>query len=160
MIKVTLNDKIINLNVVALENIYPYENNVKIHPVRQLEGVAQSIDQFGFKQPIVIDKNNVIVAGHARYEAAAALGMKELLCVMADDLNEEQIKAYRILDNEIAKQGSTDLVALKSELSLLPGFDFKPYNVEFAKIDLPEMKVPEEEKEDNEKLITCPSCEH
>ena len=71
MIKVTLNDKIINLNVVALENIYPYENNVKIHPVRQLEGVAQSIDQFGFKQPIVIDKNNVIDLSDCFLEYAA-----------------------------------------------------------------------------------------
>jgi DNA modification methylase len=133
--EVTINGKVMRLNVIPLHEIKPYENNVKQHPVRQLEGLTQSINRFGFKQPIVIDKNNVIVAGHARYEAAAAIGYEELLCVLADDLSEEEINAYRILDNEIAANGSTDFDALQIELAKLPDFDFTPFNVEFPSIE-------------------------
>jgi DNA modification methylase len=135
-----------NIRKVPLHLIKPYENNVKNHPVSQLESITNSIKKFGFRQPIVIDKNNVIVAGHARYEAAATLGMAEVTCELADDLSEEEINAYRILDNEIAKQGTTNVDALQSELARLPDFDFSPFNVEFPKIEvLPEGKCDEDE---------------
>jgi DNA modification methylase len=120
--------------MVPLHLIRPYENNVKQHPVKQLESVANSIKDFGFRQNIVLDKNNVIVAGHARYEAAAALGIQELPCEIADDLTEEQINAYRILDNEIAMQGYTDALKLNIEMAKLPDFDFKPFNLDIPKI--------------------------
>lgn len=124
-----------NFRMVPLHLIKPYENNVKNHPVQQLAALTQSIQQFGFRQPIVIDKNHVIVAGHARYEAAAALGMENVPCELADDLSEEQINAYRILDNEIAKQGTTNIEALHIELTKLPDFDFKPFNLDIPKIE-------------------------
>jgi DNA modification methylase len=124
-----------NIKMVPLHEIKPYENNVKQHPVKQLESIVQSIRQFGFRQPIVLDKNNVIVCGHARYEAAAALALSDVPCEMADDLTEEQINAYRILDNEIAAQGFTDKTMLSVELAKLPDFDFKPFNLDIPKIE-------------------------
>jgi len=128
-----------NIRSVPLHEIKPYEKNVKKHPVKQLEAIVISIKKFGFRQPIVIDRNNVIIAGHARYEAAAAMGMTEVPCEYADNLSEEDVKAYRILDNEIAKQGSTDVEMLMQELASMPDFDFSPFNVEFPEIE----KIPD-----------------
>ncbi len=130
MIKATM-----NIRMVPLHEIKPYENNIKQHPVKQLESISHSIKSFGFKQPLVLDRNNVIVCGHARYEAAAALGIESVPCEIADELSEEQISAYRILDNEIAAQGYTDLIKLNVELGKLPDFDFKPFNIEFPKVE-------------------------
>jgi site-specific DNA-methyltransferase (adenine-specific) len=100
-----------------------------------MESIVQSIKNFGFRQPLVLDRNNTIVCGHARYEAAAALGIETVPCELASDLSEEQISAYRILDNEIAAQGYTDLIKLNVELEKLPNFDFKPFNIEFPTIE-------------------------
>jgi DNA modification methylase len=124
-----------NIRKVPLHLLRPYENNVKDHPVKQLEAITNSIKEFGFRQPIVIDKNNVIVAGHARYEAAAALGFDEVPCELAHDLTDEQINAYRILDNEIAKQGTTNISALQTELDKLHNFDFSPFNIELPNFE-------------------------
>ncbi len=125
-----------NIRMVALHEIKPYENNVKQHPVRQLEAIMHSIQQFGFRQPIVIDRDNTIVAGHARYEAATTIGMQEVPCEIADNLTEQQINAYRILDNEIAKQGYTDESLLKIEMEKLPEFDFTPFNLELPDFNI------------------------
>jgi len=148
-----------NIRMMPLHEVRPYENNPKQHPIRQLEAIMHSIQQFGFRQPIVIDKNNTIVAGHARYEAAATLGLAQIPCESAHELTEEQINAYRILDNEIAAQGKTDLVALNIELQKLPDFDFKPFNMEPLKI--PEVKLTEvTDNAKPEKLLQCPICNH
>jgi ParB family chromosome partitioning protein len=122
--------KDIQFKYVPLHTIHPYENNSKVHTVTQLEGISESIKRFGFKQPIVIDKQNVIVAGHGRYEAAAALGYEELPCIIADDLTDDEIKAYRILDNKLA-EGATDIMKLELELSLFQ-FDFTPFKVDIS----------------------------
>lgn len=140
--------------MIQLHQIKPYENNVKKHPVAQLEAICNSIKQFGFRQPIVIDRNNVIICGHARYEAAAAMGMSEVPCEYAGDLTHDQVNAYRLLDNEIAKQGTTDLQMLQIELTKIPNFDFKPFNVEFKKIDvdIPKMTEPQQIRD---KCLQC-----
>lgn len=93
--------------------------------------VTASIKEFGFKQPIVIDKDNVIVAGHTRLKAAQKLGLKTVPCLMADDLSEQQIKAYRILDNKIAEKAEWAGDLLRVELEDLPDFNFEPFEVEF-----------------------------
>jgi ParB family transcriptional regulator, chromosome partitioning protein len=143
-----------NIRMVPLHQIRPYENNVKQHPIKQLESIVQSIKTFGFRQPIVIDANNVIVCGHARYEAAAAIGMGDVPCEIASDLSKEQINAYRILDNEIAAKGYTDQDALKIEIASIPEFDFVPFDIDLNKISI-DIKEPAF-KED--KLIECPNC--
>lgn len=149
-----------NIRLVPVHQIKPYDNNVRIHSVKQLQALCKSINRFGFRQPIVIDKNNVIVAGHARYEAAATLGYENVPCEIVDDLSEDEINAYRILDNKIAEMGATDVQALEIEISKIPDFDFKPFNISFKPIKLPELKPEKIEEEKAPKIITCPRCKH
>ena len=98
-----------------LSDIKPYENNPRKND-ESAKYVAESIKQFGFKVPIVIDKNNVIVCGHTRYKAAKKLKLKTVPCIMADDLTEEQIKAYRLADNKVSEKAEWDLDLLNLEL--------------------------------------------
>lgn len=80
---------------VRLEDIKPYENNPRLND-NAVEAVANSIREFGFKNPIIVDAEGVIVAGHTRYKAAQELGIEKLPYVIADDLTEEQVKAFRL----------------------------------------------------------------
>ena len=84
-----------------IEEIKPYEKNPRKND-GAVDAVANSIEQFGFRVPVVIDKDNVIVCGHTRYKAAKKLGLDTVPCVIADDLTEEQIKAYRLADNKVS----------------------------------------------------------
>ena len=106
-------------------DIVPYAKNAKKHDKRQIDNVAESIKQYGFVQPIVIDKNNTVVIGHCRLLAAKQLKMKEVPCVCVDDLTEEQVKALRIVDNK-SNESEWDFDILPDELSELDfsGFDF------------------------------------
>lgn len=127
--------KIIERNI---SEIYPYENNPRNND-SAVEYVANSIKEFGFKVPIVIDKNGVIVAGHTRYKACKKLGIIEVPCIIADDLTEEQIKAYRLADNKVSELASWDNELLKVELDELYGIfvmeDFG-FPVQIENIDL------------------------
>ena len=87
------------IKMIKIEDLKPYENNPRFND-NAVEYVANSIKKFGFKVPLVIDKDNVIVTGHTRYKASQQLGLKEVPCIVADDLNEKQIKAFRIADNK------------------------------------------------------------
>ena len=98
-----------------ISEIVPYENNPRKND-KAVEFVANSIKEFGFKVPIIIDKENVVVAGHTRLKAAEQLGYKEVPCIIADDLTEEQIKAFRIADNKVADAAEWDLDKLSLEL--------------------------------------------
>lgn len=120
---------------IPIHEIHPYENNPRLHPVRQLEAITNSIKRFGFRGSILIDSRNIIVAGHARYEAAAVAGLSEIPCEYADDLTEEEIAAYRILDNKIAAMSYDDNEKLMTELEKLPDFDFSEFGVEFPEIE-------------------------
>lgn len=104
-------------------DIIPYEKNPRKND-EAVEYVANSIKEFGFKVPIVIDKDNVIVAGHTRHKAAKKLGLKEVPCIIADDLNEEQIKAYRLADNKVSEKAKWDKRLLEDELDDLFDLDF------------------------------------
>jgi len=104
--------EILNLR---LEEIKPYEKNPRNND-NAVDAVANSIREFGFKVPIIIDKDNVIVAGHTRYKASQKLGLKTVPCIKADDLNEEQIKAFRLADNKVSEQATWDFDLLMSEL--------------------------------------------
>ena len=83
----------------SVSEIKPYEKNAKKHPPEQVEHIANSIREFGWQQPLVIDKNNVLVIGHGRLLAAKKLGLEDVPVVRADDLTEAQIKALRLADN-------------------------------------------------------------
>lgn len=110
-----------------ITEITPYEKNPRKND-EAVQYVANSIKEFGFKVPIVIDKNGVIVAGHTRYKAAQELGLEKLPCVIADDLTEKQIKAFRIADNKTSEKASWDDVLLKEELTdILGDFDMTDF---------------------------------
>ena len=108
-----------------LAELVPYEKNAKKHDETQIANVAESIRQFGFVQPIVIDRNGVIVIGHCRALAAKKLGMEEVPCVCVDDLTPEQVNALRIVDNK-SNESPWDFDILPDELAEidLSGFDF------------------------------------
>ena len=114
--------KVANRN---LAELMPYAGNAKKHDSTQIANVAESIKQFGFVQPIVIDRDGVIVIGHCRALAAKKLGMKEVPCVCVDDLTPEQVKALRIVDNK-SNESPWDFDILPDELADidLSGFDF------------------------------------
>ena len=104
----------------------PYKRNPRKND-RAIGAVAASIKEFGFKVPIVIDKENVIVAGHTRLEAAKKLGLEEVPCIVADDLTEEQIKAYRLADNKTAELAEWDPELLEIELKDIEEIDMSEF---------------------------------
>lgn len=108
-----------------LDNITPYGKNAKKHDKRQINNVAESIKQYGFVQPIVVDRDGVIVIGHCRALAAKKLGMEEVPCVCVDDLTPEQVNAMRLVDNK-SNESDWDFDLLKVELPELDlsAFDF------------------------------------
>lgn len=99
-----------------INEITPYEKNPRNND-EAVKYVLNSIKEFGFKVPIIIDKDGIIVAGHTRYKAAIELGMSEVPTIIADDLTEEQIKAFRIADNKTSEKAGWDLEFLKDELN-------------------------------------------
>lgn len=138
-----------NIVEVAIGDLHPYANNPRLNDVA-VKYVKESIEQFGFKVPLIIDKNNVIVAGHTRFEAAKLLKMESLPCVMADDLPPEKVQALRLADNKVAEFAEWDEFKLDLELDQLndKGFDMEP----FGFFDEDEEKE-EKEKKDEDKAI-------
>lgn len=99
-----------------IRDVKPYEKNPRRND-SAVDAVAASIQEFGWKQPIVVDKDGIIIAGHTRYKAAKKLRMKDVPVVVADDLTEEQVKAYRLADNKTGELSGWDFSALEEELS-------------------------------------------
>lgn len=134
-----------------IEEIKEYENNPRNND-NAVEYVARSIKDFGFKIPIIVDKNNVIVAGHTRYKAAKELNLTEVPCIVADDLTDEQIKAFRLVDNKSAELAEWNLELLNIELENIHDIDMNLYNFELSELldnvieDDYEIELPEEPK--------------
>ena len=118
----------LKIEQVALEQIKPYKNNAKKHPQSQVDNVAESIKTLGWRQPIVLDKNGVIIIGHGRFLAAKQLGLKTAPCHYACDLSEEQTKKLRLLDNKL-NESEWDLDLLKLDAK---GLDFKEYDLDWG----------------------------
>ena len=114
-----------NIQTLPLKDIHPYARNPRKNG-EAVKGVAASIREFGFLVPLVIDRNHEIVAGHTRYKAAQSLGIKEVHCVIADELTEDQIKAFRLADNKVGEMAQWDMDLLPLELQgiMLPMTDF------------------------------------
>ena len=143
-----------------LAELQPYENNPRIND-RAVPYVAESIEKYGFKVPIVIDKDGVIVAGHTRYLASIELGLDTVPCIVADDLTDEQIKEYRLVDNKVAEFSNWDFISLEQELEDLDfggaDFGFPELNIDWADVeDISEETYEEPPKE----LLQCPKCHH
>ena len=138
-----------NIQNINIKDLKPYPANTKKHSRKQINNVAESIDQFGFKQPIVIDKGGVIVVGHCRYLAAKKLGLKEVPTLVADDLTDEQIKKFRIIDNKV-NESEWDMGFLQEELFDL---DISDFDLDF---NLPGIIESDDEEADkaNERIRT------
>ncbi len=119
----------------TLSNIKPYKNNPR-RSVKTIAKIVTSIKEFGFKQPLVLDKEGVIIVGHSRYLAAKELGLETVPCVIAKELTPHQIRAYRIADNRIAQDGEWDTDLLAIELSEINNSDFDFTKTGFTQAEL------------------------
>lgn len=143
--------KIVEKNVSDLKE---YDNNPRNND-GSIDAVSESIKQFGFKVPIVIDKDNVIIAGHTRLKAARKLDLKTVPCIIADDLSPEKIRAFRLVDNKTAELSTWDFDKLTEELdSISDSFDFDSFGFDdFDNIpDIETVELPREEIGTAEKL--------
>ena len=140
------------LNIINLDinKLIPYINNPRNNE-NAIDKVASSISEFGFKNPIVIDKNNVIINGHTRLLASKKLGLKEVPVIVADDLSEAQVKAFRIADNKTSEYATWDKELLRVELDMLEemNFNLEDVNIDYSDfsgmdIDLDDIELPEE----------------
>ena len=141
---------------ISIKDLVPYDRNTKKHDKTQINNVAESIKQYGFVQPIVIDKDNVFVIGHCRLLAAKQLKMKEVPCVCVDDLTEEQVKALRIVDNK-SNESEWDLDILPDELAEL---DLSSFDFDFG-VSLDEDDTETKEREEislNESVSVVVEC--
>jgi len=147
------------IEMVKVADLKGYERNAKAHPSEQVERIAKSISAFGFKQPVVVDKDNVLIAGHGRIEAAKFLKLKEVPAIRADDLTPEAVKAFRLADNKTAESEWLEDV-LQIELAELGemGWEMEEFGFE------EEMRLPVIEMDADmvdvllQKLVKCPGC--
>ena len=114
--------KPLKIRELDINELVEYEDNPREN-AQAVEPVAESIKQFGFKVPIVIDKDNVIITGHTRLRAAKMLGMERVPTIQADDLTEDQVKAFRLADNKTAELADWDMTKLANELSVIFDID-------------------------------------
>lgn len=120
-----------------IDELIPYENNPRKND-NAVEYVKNSIKDYGFKVPIVIGKDNIVVAGHTRLKAAKELNLDRIPCIVADDLTEEQIKAFRLADNKVSEFSEWDFDLLNSELDELKELDLDMSDFGFKDLDLSE----------------------
>lgn len=153
------------IEYLPVASLHPYERNAKQHPPEQVEHIANSIREFGFRQPLVVDAENVVVIGHGRLMAAEKLGLDTVPVVRADDLSETQIKALRLADNKTNESG-WDFTTLEAELDELsaefemsgfgfddiPGGGSEPYTGQGA------AEYDEEDFSDDKFECECPRC--
>ena len=119
--------------MMSIKDVKPYEKNPRIND-NAVEAVANSIKEFGWRQPIVVDKDNVIIAGHTRWKAAKRLKMKEVPVIVASDLDEEQVRAYRIADNSTGELATWDFDILGDILPEI-GYDMTDFGLDIIRTD-------------------------
>lgn len=125
------------------DEIRPYENNPRKND-SSVAYVANSIEEFGFQQPIVVDSNGVIIVGHTRYRAAVMLGLKTVPVVIADNLTEEQAKAYRLADNKVSEFSKWDDVLLFDEIDGIFDLDMSKFGFD---------DITEEQQEETKPVV-------
>lgn len=165
---------IIDININELK---AYENNPRNNELA-VDKVAASIEEFGFKVPIIIDRDNVIIAGHTRLLAAKELGLEKVPCIIADDLTPEQVKAFRLADNKVSGFASWDFQKLSEQMEQLDDFKMERFGFETISFDdvddfLSSMEIEQEmgsneESEDEPdrldetgkavETVVCPYC--
>lgn len=162
-------NKELNITQVRISQIIPYENNPRDNE-KAVEYVMESITNFGFKVPIILDENNVIICGHARHKAAQRLNMELIPCIIATDLTQEQIRAFRIADNKVSEKSKWDEVLLKEEIQALEALNFDVLSIGFDDWEIEQMLNPvtlegledffvtKDAEQSSKKKIMCPFC--
>ena len=158
-----MGNKRINIVDKKVADLIPYENNPRNND-EAVDYVAKSIKEFGFKVPCVVSGDGVLITGHTRLKACKKLGIEEVPCIVADDLTEDQIKAFRIADNKVGEIATWDLDKLNIELDGLKdiGFDMSDYGfLETEDVNLDDFftDAPQEDgKEEKKNTVKCPYC--
>lgn len=140
---------------IPVNKIIPYEKNAKQHPEDQIARIARSIEQFGFQQPLVVDKNNVLIIGHGRLLAAKSLHLENVPCVKAEELDKEQVKALRLADNKVA-ESDWDMDLLNEELNDILDIDMSDFGFDLGMDDEDIFDTGITERVDDR----APSCQH
>lgn len=151
----------------STDELIPYADNPRNNETA-VDPVARSIQEFGFKVPIVLDADGVIVTGHTRLLAAKKLELEEVPCIIADDLTPEQVSAFRLADNRVSEFAEWDIELLAAELNDLDlDIDMKDFGFHFAEFEMPEEyfdSMPSPSLDDYEEpqhdMLRCPACSH
>ena len=152
----------IKVRQMGVHELTPYENNPRVNE-DAVDAVASSIREFGWKVPIVADKDGVIISGHTRLEAAKQMGLKTVPVIVADWLDEDKAKAFRLADNKTAELSSWKMSMLEDELRALCDVDMERFG--FWKVE-PQETAREGEaggmgmERTGEDLVRCPCCGH
>ena len=148
-----------NIVLLPLKKIRPYKNNAKKHPKEQVERIAKSIERFGFTIPILVDGNNIVIAGHGRCLAAKMLGIKEVPCLVKETWTEEEVKAYRLIDNK-TNESNYDFNLIDMELEKIIDIDMSDFGFD---IDMSDKDIEQAMKEVKfkvkEKHLVIVACE-
>lgn len=149
-----------NIEELRVDEIFPYENNPRKND-DAVDAVALSISSFGFRVPIVIDKDNIIIAGHTRLKAAKKLGLTTVPCVRADDLTDDQVRAFRLADNKTGELAGWDFAELERELEKI-NMDMGLFGFAQEDVDIDGFfgeDVPKDRESDTKgKMVQCPHC--
>lgn len=131
--------KVIDIIYLAVAKLVLYEYNARQHTQKQIRQLANWIKQVGFINPIIVDRNNIVVAGHARLRAALLLDLKTVPCIRVDDLSDDEVRAYRLADNKLAEIATWDDPLLRCELEVLSKMDLE-FDIECTGFELPEIE--------------------
>lgn len=154
---------------INIEELKPYLNNTKLHPNNQIEQLKKSIKDYGYIAPVIVDKNYNIIAGHGRYQALKELDYQEIEVIIVDNLSENKIKEYRLLDNKLNSNSDYSKKALELELLDLPNFDYEFFDFKITNInkdlefdflseeDINDLDKDVEDKVSDNKCV-CPKC--
>lgn len=151
-----------NIIYKRIKDLHPYKNNAKKHSKEQVEQIANSIKEFGFTQPVLINENNNVIAGHGRILGAKKAGLKNVPTVCLNDLSEEQVKAYRLVDNKL-NESDWNLKLLDEELENIFDIDMSLFGFDVdmtdEQIDEALKEVSFKTKEKHEVIIKCKNKE-
>lgn len=145
----------ISIEYRKIDELIPYANNPRKND-KAVDAVAESIKEFGFKVPVIVDGHGEVIAGHTRIKAAKKLGISEVPCVLADDLTEQQIKAFRLADNKTSELADWDNDLLAEELSGIFDLDMELFGFDLSEDDekiQPEVEFTEELREEHNYIV-------
>lgn len=151
------------ITLLNIKDIKPYEKNPRKNE-QAIDFIANSIKEFGFKVPITVDEDFVIITGHTRYEACKKLEIDKIPCIIVKDLSKEQIKAFRLADNKVSEKADWDFNKLEEELKNIKNIHMELYGFikneeEFNWDDIKEIDEDNYEEPEH-KMCECPYCHH